>query len=48
MWVDRETGLVLKNAEPSNTWEVTSIEYNTIFPKGIFEFVLPPGAQELK
>jgi hypothetical protein len=48
VWVDRETGLVLKNAEPSNTWEVTSIEYDPIFPKGIFEFVPPPGAQELK
>ena len=48
LWVDRETGLVLKSVEPNMTKEVTSIEYNPVFPKGIFEFVPPPGARELK
>jgi len=48
LWLDRETGLVLKSVEPDMTKEVTSIEYDPVFPKGIFEFVPPPGARELK
>jgi hypothetical protein len=48
LWLDRETGLVLKSVELQMTREVTSIHYNPDFPMAIFEFAPPPGARELK
>jgi len=46
LWLDCETGLVLKSVDPTTIKEVTSIEYAPKFPQGIFKFVPPPGAYE--
>ncbi|MEX0787133.1 MAG: redoxin domain-containing protein [Dehalococcoidia bacterium] len=47
-WIDAETGLTLKLVTDENfEIEVTSIEYNPVFPPGIFEFVPPAGAKDL-
>ena len=51
IWFDGEFGLVLRfvsGATESESSEVTSIEYNPVFPPGIFEFVPPPGARDFE
>jgi hypothetical protein len=44
LWLDAETGFVLKRVGPRGTMEVRSIEYRPAFPKGAFRVVPPPGA----
>lgn len=45
IWLDAETGLVLKVDAPFGGHEVTSIEYAANFPPAIFAFEPPPDAR---
>lgn len=44
LWIDAETGLILRHVTPESRQEVESIEYNPVFPPGLFESEPPPGA----
>jgi hypothetical protein len=44
VWLDRETGLLLKLASPGDVLEVKSIEYDVRFPRAEFRTEPPPGA----
>jgi hypothetical protein len=44
IWLDRETGFMLKVETPEVVREVLSIDYDPAFPSGIFEVVAPTGA----
>jgi thiol-disulfide isomerase/thioredoxin len=58
LWIDRETGLMLKivgtlggddfrlGTTPKGGFEVTSIEYDPVFPSGTFAVVAPAGAKD--
>lgn len=46
LWLDAETGLILRHVTPESRQEIESIEYNPTFAPGVFEFVPPPGAVE--
>jgi AhpC/TSA family len=45
VWVDRDTGLILKLVAPHETAYVTSIHTHVTFPPGIFSVTPPPGAR---
>lgn len=59
LWIDRETGLVLKivgelgaddyrpGTSPKGGFEVTAIEYSPAFGQGTFSVVAPAGARDL-
>lgn len=44
IWLDRETGFILKISTPEAVREVLSIDYEPDFPPGIFDVVAPKGA----
>lgn len=45
IWLDRETGFMLKVETPEVVREVMSIDYDPAFPTGIFDVVAPEGAR---
>lgn len=48
VWLDAETGLVLKAVGPLASHEVTELEYGPVFPTGTFLFEPPPGARSVE
>lgn len=44
LWLDRETGFILKIETPEGVREVLDIEFDPAFPEGIFDVVAPEGA----
>lgn len=45
VWVDRSTGLILRQQAPRYEFRVRSIDYRPVFPPGTFRFAAPPGAR---
>lgn len=45
VWLDEQTGLVLKAVGPEAGHELTDLVFNLEFPPGTFEFTSPPGAR---
>lgn len=45
LWLDAETGLILKFLSPDSRWEVETIEYEPTFASDLFEFEPPPDAE---
>jgi len=47
VWVDAQTGLVLKLIDTGRQLEVTDLQYDPVFPPSIFAVAAPPDAQDV-
>lgn len=48
LWLDSDTGLLLRADSATVTFEVRSIDYSPVFPPDTFSFIPPPGAGSLE
>lgn len=47
LWLDRETGVVLKSVSSGVIREISRIEYPSALPPELFRFVPPPGSRQV-
>lgn len=47
LWLDRETGVVLKSVSSGVIREISHIEYPSALPPELFRFVPPPGSRQM-